>query len=103
MPLSITHGAFLKTRKAFLATRKSLLNMEVPDMEKRKKSTAIIASVLLVFLVYLGYRVIDSKKAMASLTEQATENDVPTVAIVHAEPLPAKETIQLPGTIQAWF
>jgi RND family efflux transporter MFP subunit len=77
--------------------------MEVPDMEKRKKSTAIIASVLLVFLVYLGYRVIDSKKAMASLTEQATENDVPTVAIVHAEPLPAKETIQLPGTIQAWF
>jgi RND family efflux transporter MFP subunit len=69
----------------------------------RKKSTAIIASVLLVSLFYLGYRVIDSRKAMASLTEQAAENDIPTVAIVHAEPLPAKETIQLPGTIQAWF
>ena len=78
--------------------------MEVPDMENsRKKSTAIIASVLLVSLFYLGYRVVDSRKAMASLTEQAKENDIPTVAIVHAEPLPAKETIQLPGTIQAWF
>ena len=40
---------------------------------------------------------------MASLTEQAKENDIPTVAIVHAEPLPAQETIQLPGNIQAWF
>ena len=36
---------------------------------------------------------------MASLKEQAMENDIPTVAIVHATPLPAKEIIQLPGTI----
>ena len=69
----------------------------------RKKNTAIIAIVLLGFLFYLGYRVVESRKDMASLTEQAKENDIPSVAIVQATPLPAKETIQLPGTIQAWF
>jgi RND family efflux transporter MFP subunit len=73
-------------------------------MEKlRKKNTVIIAIVLLGFLIYLGYRIIESRKDMASLTKQAMENDVPTVAIVRAEPLPAKESIQLPGTIEAWF
>ncbi|HET7062624.1 MAG TPA: efflux RND transporter periplasmic adaptor subunit [Nitrosospira sp.] len=66
-----------------------------------QKTTMIFAIVLGV--VYMGYRVIESRADMASLTEQAAENDVPTVAIVHAEPLPAKETIQLPGTIEAWF
>jgi RND family efflux transporter MFP subunit len=73
-------------------------------MEKlRKKNTVVIAIVLLGFLSYLGYRVVEARKDTASLTKQAMENDVPTVAIVHAEPLPAKETIQLPGTIEAWF
>jgi RND family efflux transporter MFP subunit len=73
-------------------------------MEKlSKKNTVIIAILLLVFLFYLGYRVIESRKDMTSLKEQAMENDVPSVAIVQATPLPAKETIQLPGTIQAWF
>ena len=54
-------------------------------------------------VLYMGYRVIESRDTMASLTEQAAENDIMTVAIVRAKPLPAKETIQLPGTIQAWF
>ena len=73
-------------------------------MEKsRKKSTVIIAIVLFVSVFYLGYRVVESRKHMDSLTEKATENDVRTVAIVQAEHLPAQETIQLPGTIEAWF
>jgi RND family efflux transporter MFP subunit len=78
--------------------------MEMPDMEKsRKKSTVVIAIVLLVSVFYLGYRVVESRNHTDSLTEKAMENDVRTVAIVHAEPLPAQETIQLPGTIEAWF
>src|SRR5690348_18407237 len=103
MPSCITPEALLKTRKAFLTTRKSLLNSEIPDMEKsRKKSTVILGIVLLVAVFYLGYRVVESRQHMSSLTEKATENDVRTVAIVHAEHLPAQETIQLPGTIEAW-
>src|SRR5690348_1199300 len=73
-------------------------------MEKlRKKNTVIIAIVLLASVFYLGYRVVESRNHTDSLTEKAMENDVRTVAIVHAEPLPAQETIQLPGTIEAWF
>ncbi|KIO48130.1 efflux RND transporter periplasmic adaptor subunit [Nitrosospira sp. NpAV] len=73
-------------------------------MEKsRKKSTLIIAIALFASVFYLGYRVVESRNHMDSLTEKAKENDVRTVAIVHAEPLPAQETIQLPGTIEAWF
>jgi len=68
-----------------------------------KKTTTIIASVLLVFVIYIGYRITESRKHMDSLKTQAMQNDTPSVAIVHAEPLPAKETIQLPGTIEAWF
>lgn len=68
-----------------------------------KKTTTIIASVLLIFLIYIGYRVTESRKHMDTLKSQAAQNDTPSVAIVHAEPLPAKETIQLPGTIEAWF
>lgn len=70
-----------------------------------KKSSQKIIVILAIVLgvVYLGYRVIESRKHMDSLTEKAMENDVRTVAIVQPEHLPAQETIQLPGTIQAWF
>lgn len=70
-----------------------------------KKSSQKIIVILAIVLgvVYLGYRVIESRKHMDSLTEKAMENDVRTVAIIQAEHLPAQETIQLPGTIQAWF
>jgi RND family efflux transporter MFP subunit len=70
-----------------------------------KKSSQKIIVILAIVLgvVYLGYRVIESRKHMDSLTEKAMENDVRSVAIIQAEYLPAQETIKLPGTIQAWF
>jgi RND family efflux transporter MFP subunit len=70
----------------------------------KKSSQKIIVSMAIVLgVVYLGYRVIESRNHMDSLTEKAMENDLRTVAIVQPEHLPAQETIQLPGTIQAWF
>ncbi len=71
-------------------------------MKKSSQKSMVILAVVL-GVVYLGYRVIESRKHMDSLTEKAMENDVRTVAIVQAEHLPAQETIQLPGTIEAWF
>ena len=70
-----------------------------------KKSSQKIIVILAIVLgvVYLGYRVIESRNHMDSLTEKAMENDVRTVAIIQAEHMPAQETIKLPGTIQAWF
>lgn len=71
-------------------------------MKKSSQKGIVILAVVL-GVVYLGYRVMESRNHMDSLTEKAMENDVRTVAIVKAEHLPAQETIQLPGTIQAWF
>ncbi len=71
-------------------------------MKKSSKKSMVILAVVL-GVVYLGYRVMESRNHMDSLTEKAMENDVRTVAIVQAEHLPAQETIQLPGTIEAWF
>ncbi len=71
-------------------------------MKKSSQKSIVILGVVL-GVVYMGYRVIESRDHMDSLTEQATENNMPSVAIVQATSLPAKETIQLPGTIQAWF
>ncbi|PTR06728.1 RND family efflux transporter MFP subunit [Nitrosospira sp. Nsp5] len=71
-------------------------------MKKSSQKGIVILAVVL-GVVYLGYRVMESRNHMDSLTEKAMQNDVRTVAIVKAEHLPAQETIQLPGTIQAWF
>lgn len=71
-------------------------------MEKSKQKSMMIL-VIVLGVIYMGYRIIESERDMASLTEKAIENDTPTVAIVYAKPLPATETIKLPGTIQAWF
>ena len=71
-------------------------------MEKSKQKSMMIL-VIVLGVVYMGYRIIESERDMASLTEKAIENDTPTVAIVYAKPLPSTETIKLPGTIQAWF
>lgn len=71
-------------------------------MEKSKQKSMMIL-VIVLGVAYMGYRIIESKRDMASLTEKAVENDTPTVAIVYAKPLPSTETIKLPGTIQAWF
>ena len=71
-------------------------------MKKSSQKGMVILAVVL-GVGYLGYRVMESRNHMDSLTEKAMENDVRTVAIVKAEHLPAQETIQLPGTIQAWF
>ena len=71
-------------------------------MKKSSQKSIVILAVVL-GVVYLGYRVMESRNHMGSLTEKAMANDVRTVAIVQAEHLPAQETVQLPGTIEAWF
>ena len=71
-------------------------------MKKSSQKGIVILAVVL-SVVYLGYRVMESRNHMGSLTEKAMANDVRTVAIVQAEHLPAQETVQLPGTIEAWF
>ncbi|SPP66066.1 efflux RND transporter periplasmic adaptor subunit [Nitrospira lenta] len=67
----------------------------------RGKGLAIAALVLC--LSYVGYRVYESRLDAVALREATLERAVPTVAVIHATPLPSNETITLPGNIQAWY
>ena len=62
----------------------------------------VIAAILLVVL-YIGYRIYESKLDAATLRSDTVEGAVPTVAVVHPKPVPATETITLPGNIVGWY
>lgn len=62
----------------------------------------IIAATLLC-AVYLGYRIYEDRLDAAAIRQETMASAVPTVAIVHGKPIPATDTITLPGNIQAWF
>jgi RND family efflux transporter MFP subunit len=57
----------------------------------------------LLFVVYVGYRIHESRSDAALLREKTIENAIPTVAVVNPKPGDPSETITLPGNITAWF
>ncbi|HZS11418.1 MAG TPA: efflux RND transporter periplasmic adaptor subunit [Nitrospirales bacterium] len=62
---------------------------------------AIIAVVL--FVAYVGYRTYESRSHAAALRAETVETSMPTVAVVNPKPVPATESITLPGNIVGWF
>jgi RND family efflux transporter MFP subunit len=54
-------------------------------------------------VLYLGYRIYESRLDAASLREDTLTNAVPTVAVVSPKPVPGTETITLPGNIVGWY
>ena len=54
-------------------------------------------------LLYLGYRIYESRLDDAALADQTRENAIPTVALVRPTPLPANDTITLPGNLEGWY
>lgn len=72
-------------------------------MGKLNQKNMMVLAIALGVVVYMGYRVLESRQNMVALKEKAIENDTPMVAITYPKPLPTTETIKLPGTIQAWF
>ena len=72
-------------------------------MSKILRGRLVIISGALLCILYLGYRVYESKSDASLLRVQTLENAVPTVAVIHAKPVPPTETITLPGTVEAWF
>ncbi|MDC8447360.1 MAG: efflux RND transporter periplasmic adaptor subunit [Nitrospira sp.] len=65
------------------------------------KYTAVVA--LLLCLVYLGYRIYDSRNDAAALREETLNAIAPPVSIISPKPVSATESITLPGTIQGWY
>ena len=62
---------------------------------------AILGIVLV--LLYIGYRVYESRLDAAALRDQTLENAIPTVALVRPTPLPANDSITLPGNLVGWY
>jgi RND family efflux transporter MFP subunit len=65
------------------------------------KRIAMVAILLVV--LYLGYRIYETKLDAAALREETLQGAVPTVVVTYAKPGPPTETITLPGNVAAWF
>jgi RND family efflux transporter MFP subunit len=70
-------------------------------MSIRGKGLLLLFALLMLF--YLGYRVYETKSDAAALHAETLESAVPTVAVVSPKPVPATETITLPGNITGWY
>ena len=73
------------------------------NMGKFPKGRIVAIAVILLCVFYIGDRVYQSNIDASLLREETLQNAIPTVAVVNPEPVPATETITLPGDIQAWF
>jgi RND family efflux transporter MFP subunit len=58
---------------------------------------------LLLCAAYVGYRVLESRRDAAALRTETAEGAVATVAVVHPTPLPASESVTLPGNLTGWY
>ena len=67
-----------------------------------RRKGLIIAAVLLA-LLYIGYRVYESRSDAAALREESQESALPTVAVIRPKLVPPTETITLPGNIVGWY
>src|SRR5438034_553452 len=72
-------------------------------MMKTLNGKRIALSAILLCVLYLGYRIHESRSDAALLREQTLERAIPTVAVVSAKRGPATETITLPGNIVGWY
>ena len=72
-------------------------------MMSRMRGKGLLLPLIVVCVLYIGYRLYESKSDAALLREQTLENAVPTVAVVSPKAVPATETITLPGNVVGWY
>ncbi|MDQ6732651.1 MAG: efflux RND transporter periplasmic adaptor subunit [Nitrospirota bacterium] len=72
-------------------------------MAKILRGKLVTISAILLCVLYLGYRIYDTKSDAALPGEKMLKDAVPTVAVITPKPGAPTETITLPGNVQAWF
>ena len=72
-------------------------------MMKTFSGKYMAVSAILLLLLYLGYRIYDSRSDAATLQEATLKGAIPPVAVISPKPVPATESITLPGTIEGWY
>ena len=63
----------------------------------------VVLSAILLCVLYVGYRIYESKLDAATPRKQTLEDTVPPVAVITPKLEAPTETITLPGNVQAWF
>ncbi|MDF0673461.1 MAG: efflux RND transporter periplasmic adaptor subunit [Nitrospira sp.] len=77
--------------------------MSLEQMIVRRRGRVIVALVILLCLLYLGYRLYDGKNDAAELRHEPLEETVPAVIVTLPTAVPPTETITLPGNIVGWY
>ena len=72
-------------------------------MRNRVSARVIGLLAIVLFVLYVGYRVYESRSDAAQLRTRTIEESVPTVAVIHPKPIPATESITLPGNVVGWY
>ena len=72
-------------------------------MMQRLRGHIVALCAVLLFILYLGYRIHEAKSDAAALQHETLKDAIPTVAIVYPKPADPSETVTLPGNITAWF
>ncbi|MDF0665930.1 MAG: efflux RND transporter periplasmic adaptor subunit [Nitrospira sp.] len=72
-------------------------------MMKKVSGRSMAWFAFLLVLLYLGYRMYDSRNYAAMLRETTLNAIAPPVAIISPKPVSATESITLPGTFQGWY
>jgi RND family efflux transporter MFP subunit len=70
---------------------------------KTLSGRSIAISAVLLCVIYIGYRIHESRSDAALLREKTFEDAVPTVAVINPKPGSSTETITLPGNIVGWY
>lgn len=63
----------------------------------------VLSLAILFGVLFLGYRIHESRGDAAVLREKTLKDAIPTVAVVFPKPAPATESIILPGNIVGWY
>jgi multidrug efflux pump subunit AcrA (membrane-fusion protein) len=69
----------------------------------RRRGKAIVSLAILLCVMYLGYRLYDSKNDATELHHGTIEETVPAVTVTLPTAVPPTETITLPGNIVGWY
>jgi RND family efflux transporter MFP subunit len=72
-------------------------------MTKKMSGRIIGLLAVALFVLYMGYRVYESRSDAAQLRARTLEEAIPTVGVVHPKPIPATESITLPGNVVGWY
>jgi len=72
-------------------------------MAESFRGKGIAVAAILLIVLYVGFRIYESRLDAAALRKETLERAVPTAAVVYPKPVPATETITLPGNIVGWY